>query len=131
MAYKILTVGERYLKNLDPLASSPQQGITQSDVNAAQAEADTLIVLALGGVYDVSGWAASPPPIIASIADRLGSAYLIRCKFSRDGKADPRFGDFLADEAKELLGLLRDGAPLRGADGAVQRPKNTMGPRAR
>jgi len=131
MAYKTLTVGQRYLKNFDPLVTDAQQGITQADVNAAQVEADTLIDLALGDIYDVSGWATATPAIIASIADRLGSAYLIRCKFSRDGKADPKFGDFLMEEAQQLLELLRDGAPLRLADGSIQKPKVTVGARVK
>jgi len=88
-SYKTLIVGERYLKNFDPLQTTAANGITQADLDAAENAAFHYLNARLALNFKVSTWAASVPPLIACLADRYASAELIDMKFGRDGRVSP------------------------------------------
>ena len=104
--YKTLEAGKRYLKNLGSLAVDPQDGITQADLDAAEAAAKNRIDAALATVYDISGWAASPPPFIAEIADKLASAGVLVFKFARDGGGASGLANVLEDTANRDIEMV-------------------------
>ena len=131
MSYKALTLGLGYLKNFGPAGSDPQKGMTLADVAGAEADAAAVIDGALGDLYDVSSWAMGAPPVIASIAERLAAAYLIRGLFNRDGSADLKLAERLVDEANAMIERLRQAAPEAGALGLARRPGQTSGARGK
>jgi len=106
--YKALEAGKRYLKNLDALAADAQDGITQDDLDAAEAAARNLIDAALAGLYSLAGWTDSPPPLVADIADKLASAEVLAMKFSRDGMGPSPYIELLEDTAKRDLERIRN-----------------------
>ena len=124
-------MGLGYLKGFDAAGSDPQKGMTAADVAGAEADAAAAMDGALGDLYDVSSWAMGAPPVIGSIAERLGAAYLIRGLFNRDGRADLKLAERLVDEANAMIERLRQAAPEAGALGMVRRPGQTGGPRGK
>jgi len=131
VGYKTLALGTGYLKNFDPAASDPQKGMTAADVSAAEADAKAVIDGALGDVYDEATWATGVPPVIASIAERLGAAYLIRALYNRDGRGDLKLAEKLVAEANAMIQQLRKAAAEPGALGMARRLGQTDGPRVK
>jgi hypothetical protein len=129
MSYAPLSVGVGHLKNLDALADDAQEGITQDDLDLAEAFANAEVDAAFAGTYDVSGWEAATPPMIVKVALLLGSAQVLQFKFGRSAvaasaaekltkDAHALIGDIvskkteLLDGAKEVIERRASGLPL-------------------
>jgi len=135
-----IQVGVGYLKGLPPLAASAQDGVTQADLDAAMSVADTMIDAIFGDRYDIAGWAASSPPLIAMLWEMLAAARVIEFKDLRLGlPADdgPSGSTGLVRSARELIDKTLHGWPerlhLRDAGGGIIRPRKnraTTMPRA-
>ena len=102
MSYAPLTVGTGFLKNLAPLATDPQKGLTADDVAKAQTTADTLVEAWFARFYDVTLSGFQGAPMIAEIAEHIGSAHLLQFKFSRDGTGDVGLVASLMKDARDL-----------------------------
>ena len=132
-SYKTLEVGKRWLKSFPALVTTPADGITQDDLDAAEAFAFNLIneEFARHG-FDVSGLESSTPPAVADIADQLASAHVWELVAVREGAAVPGAatdaGEAARDRIKRLTrsGLLdADGGRIASADSpAVMRVRN-------
>jgi len=107
--YKELEAGAGYLKNIDPLVDDAQDGITQDDFDDAEVQARARIDAVLAPLYTVSTWTASPPPLVAVIADKLASAKILTNKFARDSGGNSLLAEILEKEAQEFLDMIRDG----------------------
>ena len=107
MSYKTLEAGKRYLKNLGSLVEDAQEGLTQADLDAAEASAKNAIDAALAELYDISGWASSTPPLIAEIADKLASAEVLTMKFARAVLGGSQLAEVLEDTANDYLERIR------------------------
>ena len=135
-----IQAGAGYLKGLPPLAASAQDGVTQADLDAAMSVADTMIDAIFGDRYDITGWAASSPPLIAMLWEMLASARVIEFKDLRLGlPADdgPSGSTGLVRSARELIDKTLHGWPerlhLRDAGGGIIRLRKnraTTTPRA-
>lgn len=134
--YNELVAGARWLKNLDPLAVDPQQGITQDDLTAAERAAYLQINVELAGLFSKTerdSWqtAANTPPLINEIADSLSSALVLGMKHDRDN-LQPEDG--LAAERKawaeeSLAALSNNLISLEDPDGNVISTNVDRGPR--
>jgi hypothetical protein len=100
--YATLTVGSGFLKNLAALATDPQKGLTADDVEKAEARADALVEAWFARFYDVSDSRFADAPMVAQIAECIGSAVLLQYKFSRDGTGDVGLVSSLMKDAREL-----------------------------
>jgi hypothetical protein len=125
-----LQAGVGYLKGLPPLAASAQDGVTQADLDAAMSVADTMIEAIFGDRYDIAGWLASSPPLIAMLWEMLAAAKVIEFKDLRLGlPADdgPSGSAGLVRSTRELIDKILHGWPerlhLRDAGGDVIRPR--------
>jgi len=84
-SYHTLVVERDYLKNVGPLDTAATDGhLIQADLTRAENDAFNEINSLLCADYDVSGWAASVPPIIADIANLLGSANVWMMRHAAD-----------------------------------------------
>lgn len=124
--YSILIPQVGYLSNVR-LKSSPANGVTQADLDAAQGHAKAEIDAALAAVYDVGTWEDVTPPIIGRIADMLSSSEVLDYKYQRGDTAggspdaSGNLPEVLSRDARALLEMIRRGAiSLVGADGTVQ-----------
>jgi len=121
--YNTLVPEAGYLSNVR-LKSSSANGITQGDLDAAEAHAKAVIDAALSAVYDMSAWAAETPPIIARIADMLSSAEVLDYKYQRGDTAegdDTNLPSVLARDGRGLLDMIRRGViSVVGTDGEIQ-----------
>jgi hypothetical protein len=102
MSYAPLTVGVGFLKNLAPLATDPQKGLTAADVAKAQQTADTLVNAWFARFYDITLPGFQGAPMVAEIAEHIGSAHLLQFKFSRDGTGDVGLVASLMTDARNL-----------------------------
>jgi len=131
MSYCTLEVARRYLKNIDALVTDPTRGITQEDLTQAEADAQARIASNLASCYDTAGWAEDIPPIIATVAELLASAQVLRYRYQRDslGGADvAEFAALLRTEAERLLADLRTGRlHVLRTGGSVQRMRPGVG----
>jgi len=117
MSFATLTVGAGWLKNFDPLATEAQKGLTQDDVDKAEAYADTRIkTWALTVGYDPAAAAFATAPMIVETAEMFGSARMIEFKFSQNPENDVGLASALEEKAERLLELVRH-TGLYAADG--------------
>jgi len=121
MSYATLQVGQGYLKNLGPLETDPQDGLTQDDVDAAEAYADARINTGLGKHYDISASAFQTAPMVEQIALLFGSAKLLEFKFGRDGVGDEGIVASLTRQAEDLMKAVRH-TGLRDSAGGLIAP---------
>jgi len=138
MSYCTLEVAAGYLKNIDALAADPTKGITQADLDRAEADAQALIDSQLAPRYDVTGWATDTPPVIELVAEMLAGAQVLRYRYQRDSLGASGAGEFaevLQGEARKLLVDLEVGRlNVVLSDGSIQRMRAGVGstvPRAR
>ena len=109
--YNTLIPQAGYLSNVRLKASSAN-GLTQADLDAAEAHAASAIDAALSGMYDVSTWGGVTPAIIERIADMLASAEVLDYKYQRGDTAegdDTNLPSVLRDDARALLEMIRNG----------------------
>lgn len=120
-SYATLNAGAGHLKNLGPLAETASVGITQDDLDAAEAHARSMIDASLADVYDTSDWLSATPPIIGKIARLLASADVLDYKHARvDPATSSAYAASLRTEARLLLRQVRGGRlSVVGADGTV------------
>ena len=121
--YNTLVAEAGYLSNVR-LKTSTANGITQADLNAAQAHAKAEIDAALAPLYNVSGWETETPGIVERIADMLSSAEVLDYKYQRGDTAegdDTNLPSVLARDARALLGMVTRGAiSVVKTDGSIQ-----------
>ncbi|HOQ59091.1 MAG TPA: hypothetical protein PKZ08_00585 [Vicinamibacterales bacterium] len=128
MSYATLTVGQGFLKNLDPLVTNAQHGLTAADVAKAEAAADAQVNAWFARHYDVASPSFATAPMVAQIAERLGSALLLAYKFSRDGTGNVNLIGALKLEAREMKDrVIADG--LVSATGAILARRHGNAPR--
>jgi len=107
--YHTLQVERGYLLNFGELGDSGTDGkVTQAELNDAMTYAEREIRGKLGRRYDTSNWYVSTPPLVAQIADLLGSSYAWLAKYSADGLqgVDPTS---FKDRAHDLMDRVLDG----------------------
>jgi hypothetical protein len=121
--YNTLVSQAGYLSNVR-LKVSQANGVTQADLDNAQAHAKAAIDAALAVLYDASAWEAATPPIIERVADMLSSAEVLDYKYQRGDTAegdDTNLPAVLARDGQALLAMIRRGAvSIVQADGTVQ-----------
>lgn len=121
--YNTLVAEGGYLSNVR-LKVSQANGVTQGDLDRAEAHAQAAIDARLSAVYDVSGWEAVTPAIIERIADMLSSAEVLDYKYQRGDTAegdDTNLPAVLKADADALLGMLVRGAlEVVSAGGGIQ-----------
>ena len=127
--YNVLEAGRRYLKNIDALATEPQKGITEQDLNAAQESAKTLIDSRLAPFYDLSAWLSETPPVIEDVAELLSSAQVLEYAYERDSReGEAIYPKVLREQGLRLLSALKAGHLLVvKVDGSVQKMKKGVG----
>jgi hypothetical protein len=127
--YNVLVAGQRYLKNIDALATDPQKGLTQEDLNAAQESAKALVDSQLAPCYDLSPWLSEVPPVIEDVAELLSSAQVLEYAYERDSQqGDAIYPKVLREQGLRMLSALKAGHLLVvKADGTVQQMKKGVG----
>jgi len=118
MSYATLVVGVGWLKNFGALVDDAQDGLTEYDVEKAEAFADRRVnIWALKHGYNVSAAAFITAPVIIEAAEMFGSARMIEFKFARDDDANVAMSASLLSDAQALLDAVRH-TGLYAADGA-------------
>lgn len=132
MPYVTLTEDSRYIKPVSPFAVLPEDGITQTEVTAAETNAMRVTKAKVGWMYDISTWEATTPPIIEYINELLASAEVLEFYLNRD--TDVTLGaefepDRLRGQADAWLEGIRSG-DLEVLDSSdVLIPKKMIAPR--
>jgi hypothetical protein len=121
--YNTLVAQAGYLSNVR-LKSSPENGITQADLSAAEAHARAEIDAALAPFYDTSAWEDETPGIIERIADMLSSAEVLNYKYQRGDTAqgdDTHLPVVIERDARALLAMSAKGTiSVVRTDGVIQ-----------
>ena len=124
-----IQAGVGYLKGLPELAASAQDGITQSDLDAAMNIADTMIESLFTDDYDITTWATSPPPLVSMLWELLAAAKVVEFRDLRLGlpaDENTETAARLVRSARELVDKILHGWPerlhLRDAAGNIIRP---------
>jgi len=86
-SYNTLVPQASYLSNVRLKASS-DNGVTQADLDAAEAHAKAVIDSRLAGIYDISTWGDVTPPIVERIAEMLSAAEVLEYKYERGDTAE-------------------------------------------
>ena len=106
-SYKALAAGTGWLKNIDELAVSAEDGLTQADLTAAENQAAREIDSFFSKFYVIETWESDVPPAIAVIANMLGSSVALLMAFNRDGTGSADIATWLQAEARRLMQSLR------------------------
>lgn len=121
-SYNTLVPQGGYLSNVRLKASS-DNGLTQADLDAAEAHAKAVIDAELAAVYDITGWDLATPPMIERVADMLSSAEVLEYKYQRGDTAegdDSNLPRVLKRDGAAYLDMIRRGAiALVGFGGGV------------
>ena len=135
-----IQAGAGYLKGFPALAADAQDGITQTDLDAAMDIADTMIESLFDANYDIADWLTSSPPLVSMLWEMLASAKAIEFRDMRlglPGEDHQSAAARLVRSARELLDKILHGWPerlhLRDANGNVIQPRKnraTTVPRA-
>jgi hypothetical protein len=130
-----LQAGVGHLKGFPELAANAQDGITQADLDRAMDLADTMIESLFADAYDLTGWADSPPPLIAMLWEMLAAAKAIEFRDLRLGLPGDGAGDTaarLVRTAREIVDKILHGWPerlhLRDDAGHLIRPRKDRAP---
>lgn len=121
--YNTLVCEAGYLSNVR-LKASAANGITQADLDAAEAHARAETDAELSMIYDTSAWEAETPAIVERIADMLSSTEVLEYKYQRGDTAggdDTNLPAVLAREGRGLLRMIKRGLlAVVDTGGAVQ-----------
>jgi hypothetical protein len=121
-SYNTLVPQGGYLSNVRLKASS-DNGVTQADMDAAEAHAKAVIDSRLAGVYDLSTWDEVTPPVIERVASMLSSAEVLEYKYERGDTAegdDTNLPSVIKADALATLEQIRRGATfVVASSGAV------------
>lgn len=112
MPYVTLVVTDDYLKPIGALAASADEGIVQTDLDAAEEEAMQVTKGKIGWMYDISAWETTTPPLVEYVNKLLASAVALEYYLSRD--TDVTVGtqyepEKLWQQGIDYLGQIRDG----------------------
>lgn len=126
-SYFTLEYGVNYLKNWTNDEDNPvtnegnQRTFAEDDLLHSQNSAYNEINSALIAFYNVTGWSAAVPPIVAEIAEMLGAGYMWMKKYNAEaGIADSNAITILS-QGRELLNRVRRGTMnIVKSDGSVQ-----------
>lgn len=84
MPYVTLDITADYLKPIGSLAAAADEGIIQTDLDAAEDEAMQYTKGTIGWMYSISIWEATTPPQIEYINKLMASAVVLDYYLSRD-----------------------------------------------
>lgn len=106
--YNSLVPHAGYLSNVR-LTPSHTTGITQDDLDKAEAHAKATIDAELSPVYDVSDWADMTPTMIERLADMLSSEQILETQRQRGIPLTGIYPSVVGADTQALLGMLKRG----------------------
>ena len=112
MPYVTLKEGERYIKPIDQLFASADDGMTQDDLDHAEEFAKHITDGKIGWAFDISDWEDNPPPLVNYANELIASGKALDFYLFRDTNitlGEEFQPDKLQKDGMDILNAIADG----------------------